>query len=280
MTRNPNRYIGDTQMQNLSLVKSEPFGTINCDFYRNPDNELFMTREQIGRALEYGDPIRAISKIHERNQERLNPNSVVVKLTTTDGKSYDTYLYTPKGIYEICRWSRQPKANAFFDWVYEVIESIRKHGLYAVDSILENPQLFEQVVHQLKEERRIRKLAEQQLLETTLELEAQKPLINFANTCLKSKTNILIRELAKLISDNGFTIGEKGLYKKLREWKLILSNDNEPSQMGMSLKLFEINQYYVFTGYEMELKQVTKVTPKGQSYILNKLRKELKNKLN
>lgn len=39
--------------------------------------------------------------------------------------AYDTTLYTAKGIYEICRWSRQPKADAFFDFVYDVLEGLR-----------------------------------------------------------------------------------------------------------------------------------------------------------
>jgi ERCC4-related helicase len=46
-------------------------------------------------------------------------------LRATDGKAYNTYLYSPKGVYEICRWSRQPKADAFMDWVWGVVESIR-----------------------------------------------------------------------------------------------------------------------------------------------------------
>src|SRR5690625_231067 len=74
---------------NLKIIKSSNFGSIQCDFYQK-DDEIFMTREQIGRALDYSDPIRAISKIHSRNPERLNRYSVVTKLTTTDGKRYKT----------------------------------------------------------------------------------------------------------------------------------------------------------------------------------------------
>lgn len=111
-------------MTALSLVKSATLGNVQCDFYSN-DDELWMTREQIGTALEYSEPRKAIQKLHDRYKDRLDKYSVVTKLTTTDGKQYDTYLYNAKGIYEICRWSRQPKADAFFDWVYEMLEGLR-----------------------------------------------------------------------------------------------------------------------------------------------------------
>lgn len=119
---------------NLSLVTQESFGAVQCDFYQSQE-QVWLTREQIGTALEYADPIRNISKIHDRHKDRLNNFSVVVKLTTTDGKAYDTVVYSPKGIYEICRWSRQPKADAFYDWVYEVLEKLRTKQATILESI-------------------------------------------------------------------------------------------------------------------------------------------------
>lgn len=95
-------------MESLQLIKSENFGTVTCDFYER-DNEFYMTREQIGAALEYSNPRDAISKIHRRNKERLDKFSGVVKLSTPGGGTQDTTLYSRKGIMEICRWSQQPK---------------------------------------------------------------------------------------------------------------------------------------------------------------------------
>lgn len=113
-------------MSNLVLVKSENFGNVHCDFYSdNATKEVWMTREQIGQALGYADPADAIYRIHERNKERLDGFSVIDRLSGTDGKQYDTYLYSARGVYEICRWSRQPKANAFYDFVYDILEALR-----------------------------------------------------------------------------------------------------------------------------------------------------------
>ena len=110
-------------MNNLSLIKSEKFGSVECDIYGG-GKEFYMTREQIGQALEYSDPNRSISKIHERKQSRLNKYSSVVKLTTVDGKKRDVTVYTRKGIMEICRHSSQPKADAFMDWVWDIMDSL------------------------------------------------------------------------------------------------------------------------------------------------------------
>ena len=70
-----------------------------------------MTREQIGTALNYENPQKAIDNIHVRNSDRLDPLSVTLKLQATDGKYYDTRVYTLRGAMEICRFSRQPNAE-------------------------------------------------------------------------------------------------------------------------------------------------------------------------
>jgi prophage antirepressor-like protein len=113
----------------LQLIKSERFGTVFCDFWRDSKGDMWFTREQIGQALEYGNPRIAIANIHERNADRLDKLSAVVKLSTPSG-AQDTYLYSQKGLNEVCRFSRQSKADAFMDWVWDVVESIRKTGGY------------------------------------------------------------------------------------------------------------------------------------------------------
>lgn len=118
------------EMGQLEKVTSKPFGNLICDFYTNEHNDIFMSSDQIGQALEYAYPRESINKIYERNSERLSKMSVEVKLTSSDGKDYETRIYNEKGIYEIARRSQQSKADLFYDWVYEVIEDIRKTGSY------------------------------------------------------------------------------------------------------------------------------------------------------
>jgi len=114
----------------LMLVRKEQFGKVICDFYRDENDDVFMTRKQIGEALEYADSQNGIDMLHSRHADRLDNFSISVKLSSTDGKFYNTILYSVRGIHEICRWSRQPKADAFIDWIRDVIEIIRKTGRY------------------------------------------------------------------------------------------------------------------------------------------------------
>lgn len=112
-------------MENLQLVKSENFGDIQCDIYQGKD-QFYMTREQVGRALEYENPRNAIKDIHARHKERLNRANYSGgrKLTTPSGGTQTTTVYTRKGIMEICRHSNQPKADAFMDWVWDIMDDL------------------------------------------------------------------------------------------------------------------------------------------------------------
>ena len=85
---------------NLQLVKTEKFNDIACDFY-SAEDDIWMTRKQIGEALEYDNPKDAIYRIHERHKDRLDKHSVVDKLSTTDDKKYDTIHYNERGVMEI-----------------------------------------------------------------------------------------------------------------------------------------------------------------------------------
>lgn len=123
----------------MTVITSKPFGALNVDVYQNDKHQYYMTREQIGRALEYTDPVRNISKIHDRNADRLNPLSSVVNLTTEVGnhtQMRQTYMYNLRGVMEICRFSRQPKADAFMDFCWDIMESLMRG-----DSVLATPQM-------------------------------------------------------------------------------------------------------------------------------------------
>lgn len=112
-------------MPNLVIVKNSKFAAITCNYYSDGKGQFFMTRQQIGEALEYNNPLDAIYRIHERHKKRLDQFSVIDKLTSADNKKYETYLYNAKGVYEICRWSHQPKADDFYDHVYDILEGLR-----------------------------------------------------------------------------------------------------------------------------------------------------------
>ena len=116
-------------MNGLTLIEQRTINEVLVDgFYGNKD--AWFTREQIGSALEYADPRKQIERLHSRHKERLDALSAVVKLTTTDGKAYDTYVYGFKGVLEICRWSKQPKADMVMDALYDMAMSVIEKGFY------------------------------------------------------------------------------------------------------------------------------------------------------
>lgn len=102
-------------------------------------------------------------------------------------------------------------------------------------------------------------------------LEEQEPKVAFANAITASKNSILVRELARLISQNGIKIGERSLYTWLRENGYVEKNSTKATQKAINLKVLELverinqdkegNLHTNFTTY---------VTPKGQAYFIGK----------
>ena len=102
-------------------------------------------------------------------------------------------------------------------------------------------------------------------------IEEQKPKVLFAEAVSASDSSVLIRDLAKLIRQNGIDIGEKRLFKWLRENGYICKSDRMPTQKAMELGLFEIVVRTVEKGNGLPIETKTaKVTGKGQVYFVNK----------
>lgn len=125
--------------QNLTLVTQKPFGSLTCNFYKDDaiENEFYMTRRQIGEALGYVKADDAVQQIHNRNKDRLDPLSTTLTLGGVEGNRWvnrNTRVYTLRGVMEICRFSRQPNADKFMDFVWDVMES-----LYHGRSVLATP---------------------------------------------------------------------------------------------------------------------------------------------
>lgn len=116
-----------------------------------------------------------------------------------------------------------------------------------------------------------RQAAEQQL-------EEAKPKVIFADAVATAKTSILIGDLAKLIKQNGFDIGQKRLFEWLRKNGYLIKRKgadyNSPTQKSMDMKLFEIKESSVVLPDEStKIKKTTKVTGKGQIYFINIFKK-------
>lgn len=128
-------------MSKLSLVKSEMFGDVQCDFYRTDEKSVCMTTEQLGQALGYEFPKQAISKILNRNEYlRSSDFSGVVKMGTPAGEQ-ETRVFTEDGIYEVTMLSKTERAREFRAFVRGVLKDLRRGTIKAFKAI--DPEILQ-----------------------------------------------------------------------------------------------------------------------------------------
>lgn len=228
------------------------------------NNEPWFVAKDVSDILGFRDPYTAT--------RTLDDDEKLLHTLCVSGQNRETTLVNEPGLYALILKSRKPEAKQFKRWItHEVIPSIRKYGAYmtpkTVEEFLLNPDTIIQIAKNWKEEQQKRMIAEQKI-------EQQKPLVEFAESCMASDKSLLVREVAKLISKQGILIGEKRLYQKLRDWKLIFKNKNEPYQEYVDRGYFEIAQGVKETSKGSFTWLTMRVTPKGQIYIINRLKQE------
>lgn len=200
--------------------------------------------------------------------ERLDDDEKGVSQIYTPGGTQEMTVISESGLYNVILRSDKPEAKPFRKWVTaEVLPSIRKHGMYAVDDLIDNPDLAIKALTALKEEREKRAVLE-------AKIEQDKPKVLFASAVECSKTSILIGDMAKLLRQNGYEIGQQQLFEKLRNEGYLMktgSSRNMPTQRYMEMGLFEIKESTVNNpDGTIRTTKTTKVTGKGQTYFVNK----------
>lgn len=118
-------------------------------------------------------------------------------------------------------------------------------------------------------------LADKKVHKLEAQIEADKPKVLFANAVSASHSSILVGDLAKLISQNGFKIGANRLFAWLRDNGYLIKRRgnswNMPTQRSMDMKLFEIKETTVtHADGHISISKTVKVTGKGQQYFINK----------
>lgn len=141
-------------MSELQIFKNEEFGEIRT---ATINNEPMFCLADICRILELSQP----SKVKERLLEK----GVRSIPTLTNGGTQNLLYVNESNLYKTIFQSRKESAERFSDWVTsEVLPSIRKHGIYAtdkvIDDILNNPDFGIELLTKLKEERAARVEAE------------------------------------------------------------------------------------------------------------------------
>lgn len=150
------------------------------------------------------------------------------------------------------------------EWKVKYIEAFNH-----MEQQLNTPEL--QMAHGLLAAQKLIERKDKLIAEQKQIIEEQKPKALFADAVSASDTSILVRDLAKMIRQNGIDIGEKRLFKWLRDKGYICKGSTMPTQKAMELGLFEIIVRTVERGNGLPLETKTaKVTGKGQIYFINK----------
>jgi anti-repressor protein len=243
----------------IKIFSSSEFGEVRI-FDKN--GEPWFVGRDVCNILGYANASKAITD-HVDNEEKLY-NESLSSLGQRGG-----WLINESGLYSLILSSKLPNAKRFKHWVTsEILPSIRKHGMYATDELINNPDVFIQVLQELKAERERKAALEAQA-------EVNRPKIIFADAVAASHNSILIGDLAKLIKQNGVDIGQKRLFEWLRNNGYLMKSGasyNLPTQKSMELKLFEIKERTINNpDGSIRTTKTTKVTGKGQQYFINKL---------
>ena len=143
-------------MDNLQVFTKDEFGTIRTV---QLNNETYFVGKDVAEALGYKNTRDAlVAHVAEEDKNtvaisdgnRGNPNQTVIN---------------ESGLYALIFGSKLESAKRFKHWVTsEILPSIRKHGIYAtdnvIDNILNNPDFGIELLTKLKEERAARLEAE------------------------------------------------------------------------------------------------------------------------
>lgn len=253
-------------MNELQIFENSEFGTVRTV---ELDGRTYFVANDVAKALGYKRPNDAITAHCRGTAKHRIGVQTGIKGDGTPALQEIDMLIIPEGdIYRLVVKSQLPSAEKFERWVFdEVLPAIRKHGMYAVDELLNDPDLAIKAFTALKEEKERNKVLQ-------ADNDRMRPKEIFADAVAASHTSILIGDLAKLICQNGFQIGQKRLFEWMRNKGYLIkdgSSKNMPVQRYVEQGLFEIKESSVQNpDGSIRVTKTTKVTGKGQMYFINK----------
>ena len=248
-------------MNQLQIFENPEFGAVRTV---EIDGEPWLVGKDVAQALGYGEGKSLANAI----ARHVDPEDKGVTEMMTPGGRQEMTIINESGLYSLVLSSKLPTARKFKHWVTsEVLPSLRRHGLYAADELLNNPDLMIRAMEELKAERaRANALAEK--------VERDAPKVLFAESVAASQHSILVFDLAKILRQNGVQIGGNRLFEWLRTNGYLIrrkgSDWNMPTQRAVEMGLFEIKETSVtHADGHVTVNKTPKVTGKGQQSFIN-----------
>lgn len=249
-------------MNQLQIFENPEFGAVRTV---EIDGDPWLVGKDVAQALGYTNPRKALDD-HIDPEDKIKGDGVTIR--DSIGREQHPTIINESGLYSLVLSSKLPTARKFRHWVTsEVLPSIRRHGLYAADELLNNPDLMIQAMEALKAER----TKNQQLTE---KVRQDAPKVLFAESVEASNHSILIFDLAKILCQNGVQIGGNRLFEWMRQNGYLIkrkgSDWNMPTQRSMEMGLFEIKESsHIHSDGHVSITKTPKVTGKGQTYFIN-----------
>lgn len=250
-------------MNELKIFEKAEFGQMRVI---EKDGEPWFVGKDVAEILGYSDTNKAVA-MHVDEEDKLND-----KMSSSLGQR-GGWLINESGLYSLILSSKLPDAKKFKRWVTaEVIPSIRKHGGYIAGQ--ENMSDEELIARALM-------VAQHKIEERDKQIEVMKPKALFADAVSASKSSILIGDLAKLLKQNGYDIGQNRLFEKLRNEGFLVkgkhrSDRNMPTQRSMDMGLFEIKETTItHSDGRISVSKTVKVSGKGQVYFVNRFLQQM-----
>lgn len=248
-------------MNELQIFNSEEFGQVRTV---EINGKPYFVANDVAKALGYVETAKAI-RTHCKG---------VSEMDIPSKGGIQCMKIIPEGdIYRLIVRSKLPSAEKFEKWVFdEVIPSIRTNGGYiAGQETLSDEDLMAKAI--LVAQKKIKE-RDQIIEQQKQKIEADRPKTIFADAVSASHTSILIGDLAKLICQNGYQIGQKRLFQWMRDNGYLMvsgSLRNMPKQKYVEQGLFEIKESNVQNpDGSVRITRTTKVSGKGQLYFVNK----------
>ena len=170
----------------LQIFDNSEFGSIRTTVI---DGKPYFCGSDVASALGYKRPNDAISA-HCR--------ATVKYSTPISGKLQEINFISEGDVYRLIIRSKLPNAERFEGWVFdEVLPSIRKHGMYAAEELLNNPDLFISALQQLKIEKERTKNLQLQIAQNQQIINEMKPKASYYDMILQNKSTVPISQIAK-----------------------------------------------------------------------------------
>lgn len=247
-------------MNELKTFQNPKFGTIRTTTI---NGEPWFVAVDVCKALEIQNNRDAIS--------RLDADEKGVASTDTLGGKQELTIVNEPGLYALVLGSRKPEAKTFKRWItHDVIPTIRKHGAYmtpeTIEKVLSDPDTIIKLATELKEER-------ERTAILNAKIKADKPYTEFGAAIAANSDAILVRDFAKLLHNDGIKMGEKRLYKWLRENGFLMQTaPTKPYQKYVDMGWFRVDERSISTVQGQMIVSTTKITGKGQMGLLSALR--------